>query len=226
MVAMQDLLPSEAARFDEVCRLGLDRLEPVAQTIAVAFAADPVWNWLLGQPGASDGEGGLALARALVADTSPADETHGFRHHGAVALWRAPHDPDRPAAWKADRAAPFLRAFAEWAGDRLGVIGEFSAALIAARPAEPHWYLSILATEPERQGQGLGSRLLSVMVDRSDRTGVPIYLESSNPRNHALYHRHGFVDGDEISAAGSPPVLAFYRRSRPHSAAVAGHRHG
>lgn len=208
-----DLLPSEVARFDEVCRFGLDKLEPNAMTVALAFADDPIWMWIYDRSSTLELDEALPLARALVADTSPVDETHGFRHHDALALWRAPLDQNTEAteAIKAEQSAVHFGAFAALVGERMALVGEFSAAIKAARPEEPHWYLSILATNPNRQNQGLGSRTIAPMMERSDRTGVPIYLESSNPRNHAFYLRHGFREQGNVSGAGSPSMMTFYR---------------
>jgi GNAT superfamily N-acetyltransferase len=56
----------------------------------------------------------------------------------------------------------------------------------------PHWYLMLLAVEPESQGQGLGSRLLVPRLARADSAGMPIYLETHSPRNPPFYQKHGF----------------------------------
>lgn len=209
----EDLLPSEVARFDEVCRFGQDRLEPLAVTVARAFADDPIWLWIYDRSTTLELDEAMPLARALVADTSPVDEIHGFRHFDACALWRAPLDRDTEdmQALKVEQSGAHFVEFAGQVGDRMALVGEFSAAIKAERPVEPHWYLSILATNPDRQNQGLGSRTIAPMMERSDRTGVPIYLESSNPRNHAFYLRHGFREQGEVSGGGSPPVMTFHR---------------
>lgn len=214
--AQPELLPSEVARFEEVCRFGQDRLEPVAKTVALAFADDPIWQWILGIDRTLELDEAITLARMLVADTSPADEIHGFRHHGAVALWRAPIGDDTQAMQEhRDRqAGPHRIALGEQLGDRMAILPGLSAALRAARPEEPHWYLSILGTAPERQNQGLGNRVLAPMLDRCDRLGIMTYLESSNPRNHAFYLRAGYVAAGEVSGGGSPPIMRFIRTPR------------
>ena len=214
--APSELLPSEVARFEEVCRFGQDRLEPLARTVALAFADDPIWQWILGIDRTLELDEGIILARMLVADTSPADEIHGFRHHGAVALWRAPAEQitDEMQAHKDRQAGPYRAALAEQVGERIALVPELSAAMYAARPEEPHWYLSILGTSPERQNQGLGNRVLAPMIERCDRLGIMTYLESSNPRNHAFYLRAGYVAAGEISGGGSPPIMRFIRTPR------------
>lgn len=55
-----------------------------------------------------------------------------------------------------------------------------------------HWYLSLLGTDPEARGHGLGSAVLQPVFERADAEGVGIYLESSKERNIAFYARYGF----------------------------------
>ena len=45
---------------------------------------------------------------------------------------------------------------------------------------------------PERQGQGLGTRLLEFAIDRCEATPT-LWLLSNNVGAHRLYLRHGFV---------------------------------
>jgi ribosomal protein S18 acetylase RimI-like enzyme len=45
-------------------------------------------------------------------------------------------------------------------------------------PQEPHWYLQTLAVRPDRQRQGVGSFLISPTLERADRDGLPVYLET------------------------------------------------
>jgi GNAT superfamily N-acetyltransferase len=82
-------------------------------------------------------------------------------------------------------------------------------------PAEPHWYLFTLGTEPERQGHGVGSALLRAMLTQIDEAGEPAYLESSKERNVPLYARFGFQVIHQIPArSGSPPIWRMWREPR------------
>ncbi len=212
----EDLLESERARFEEVCRFGQERIEPLAATIADAFADDPIWRWMYGTDASLPVERGLGLARYLVATKTAPNEIHGLRHHDAVALWEAPSDI-LPAVTPEDEAvqgALFIELVAAELGERMALAGELNAVMHEHRPDEPHWYLSILAVASSRQGQGFGAKVLTAMHERSDATGVPCYLESSNPRNHSFYLRHGYVEVGEISAADSPALMCFSRRPR------------
>lgn len=90
------------------------------------------------------------------------------------------------------------------------------AALEAAHPHDPpHFYLSLLGTDPARRGHGHGLRLLADNLREIDALGMPAYLESSNPGNVALYARHGFVPVGLATPPGGPDVVTMWRDPRP-----------
>lgn len=66
-----------------------------------------------------------------------------------------------------------------------------------ARPGE--WYLSMLAVDPQTQGQGIGSQLLTALpklVADLGETKLSLNVDDGNPRAAKLYRRQGFtVDG-------------------------------
>ena len=216
-VETDGLLPSEVARFEEVCRFGQERLEPLARTIAASFADDPIWKWIYhGGDAALTIDQALPFARWLVAEMSSVDEIHGFRHHDAVALWHAPLFAcnQEIVAAHAATTTPFVDALGPVLGERLQLIGALGDAMAQRRPAEPHWYLGIIGTHPDRQGEGLGAELLGSMHARCDRLGLACFLESSNPQNYGFYRRHGYVEAGDFSAAESPRLMAFRREPR------------
>lgn len=73
-------------------------------------------------------------------------------------------------------------------------------------PAGDLWFLPMIGVDPVAQGRGLGSALLRHGLAACDRDGLPAYLETSNPRNRALYARHGFRDIGVIQAGSAPPL--------------------
>jgi ribosomal protein S18 acetylase RimI-like enzyme len=62
----------------------------------------------------------------------------------------------------------------------------------------PHYYLSALGVDPERQGQGISSMLLAPVLDAADAAGTAAYLETATARNVLLYERHGFAVVEEL----------------------------
>jgi GNAT superfamily N-acetyltransferase len=85
-------------------------------------------------------------------------------------------------------------------------------------PHEPHWYLATLGTDPEAQGQGIGSALMRPVLDHCDAEGWPAYLESSKERNVPFYSRHGFAVVREVPLpGGGPRIWTMWREPRPAS---------
>ena len=79
-------------------------------------------------------------------------------------------------------------------------------------PSQPHWYILILGIHPDHQGKGLGGDLLKNVLQRADNERVPVYLESSNPKNLDFYRKHGFqVTQEIVPTAGCPPVWGLVR---------------
>ena len=81
-------------------------------------------------------------------------------------------------------------------------------------PVEPHYYLSVLGTDPEQQGGVFGSALLTPVLDRCDSEGIAAYLESSKESNVDFYARHGFAVTDRIELPDGPPLWLMWRE--PH----------
>ncbi len=84
-----------------------------------------------------------------------------------------------------------------------GYMGEVHQRLMTM----PHTYLFILGTEPEYQGRGLGSALLTPLLARSLSQGLPCYLETFNPINLPFYERHGFRIVHEDVVPGTTVML-------------------
>jgi GNAT superfamily N-acetyltransferase len=78
----------------------------------------------------------------------------------------------------------------------------------------PHWYLAVLGTDPDAQGQGLGSAVLAPVLARCDADGVGAYLESSKERNIDFYARHGFRVTAELGLPRGPKLWAMWRDPR------------
>lgn len=84
----------------------------------------------------------------------------------------------------------------------------------AARPAEPHFYLTLLATHDRHRGHGFGMCLLADSLERIDALGAPAYLESSNPSNLARYASVGFSTRDRITTPTGHVVTTMWRPGR------------
>jgi ribosomal protein S18 acetylase RimI-like enzyme len=59
-------------------------------------------------------------------------------------------------------------------------------------PKKPHWHIDPLGVLPERQGQGVGSLLLTYFCKHIDKLRMPAYLETDVEANVQLYRRFGY----------------------------------
>lgn len=173
------------------------------QTIVLGFSGDPIARWAT--PDAAvyldrrdeffDAFGGAAFdhGTAFVADDG-----------AAVATWLPPgieSDGERLSAIMAEQTPE----------SRMAEMDALFAKMEEFHLREPHWYLPLIAADPARQGQGLGTALMEAAIARIDADGRPAYLESSNPRNIPLYERFGFQSIGEIKTQTSPVLTPMVR---------------
>lgn len=53
-------------------------------------------------------------------------------------------------------------------------------------------YLWILGTDPQQQGKGYGSAILTKAIREQELNQIPLYLETSSEANVKYYERKGF----------------------------------
>lgn len=184
----------------------------IAAVLGRAFDDDPVWRWLLPDDASRvrrlTGLFGILLRRVHL----PHGATEAAGRDGraeAAALWDPPGHWRVPVRAQAAQAVPLLRVLGARVPATLRTLG----AIERHHPREPHWYLSVLGTDPPAQGNGLGGALLRSRLDRCDAGGVPAYLESSKERNVPYYERFGFRVTRELTlpGRGCPPVWLMWR---------------
>lgn len=201
------------------------QLAAITETIALAFATDPTWALFL-----SPNVGDLAVARrywGLFVNTAqryPWTFTAAAGAEGgeagagskitdatdvaAATVWYPPGAEELTPAEEA--------AFPEFAAELLGAakrdeLLEVSDRFEAAHPSEPHYYLSLLATNPAHRGRGLGMGLLAANLEVIDRLEVPSYLESSNPANDRRYMSLGYQPHGSIELPSGLKLTTFWR---------------
>jgi len=194
-----------------VRRATRDELPAVGRALAEAFDDDPVWRWI-----APPCRNWKDLAARWFA-TEAANQFDGFGEVWVdddllgAAIWC------KPGRWRATTrqtvrlAGPSIRFL------RGGLLRGMRTVnvLEKAHPWEQHWYLGYLGTDPAAQGRGIGSALLTPVLDRADEEGLPAYLESSKKANLAFYARHGFeTSGEPMRARSGPPLFPMWRDPR------------
>ena len=183
----------------------------VVDLIARAFQADPTWSWAFPDPAtrldAHREWWGVFVGAALA-------------HHW---VWLADDDASA-SVWIPPGATELeeedeqkLEGIAQrWCGS------EHAAAVLALvdqfdehHPHDPpHYYLSLLGTDPQKRGRGTGLGLLAENLALIDSERESAYLEASNSDNVPLYERFGFATRSQFSVPGSPEVTTMWRDPR------------
>jgi GNAT superfamily N-acetyltransferase len=187
-----------------------DDAPAMVEMLARAFYDDPVFGWLFPDDGkrlAQSKRYFEGRARILLRQ----GECYTVDGAAAAAMWARPgdwHDPPVDVFRQFMHLVPALGRRIPRSLAGLRVIEE-------RHPTAPHWYLSVLGTDPGRQGEGLGSALLQPVLDDCDRLDVPAYLETGTERNVAFYARHGFGVTERIELPDGPPMWLMWRDARP-----------
>jgi len=185
----------------------------IARMFAAAFTSDPVFGWI-----ARPGPGRLAALEGffrwvLEARAIPFNDVWMADDASVAAAWLPPDAPASPGGFI--EQLKLFPLFVRLCGfSRLKRGSAMADAMEKNHPRQPHYYLAFIAVEPRHQGMGLGSALLEATLHRIDETGLPAYLENSNPKNTRLYERAGFAVQKDIAPAGAPSLLAMWRGGR------------
>jgi GNAT superfamily N-acetyltransferase len=180
----------------------------VLATVVAAFATDPAWQFITG--------GELErlsphFARALF-DGRVGDGTVWISDDClGVAMWddrtgTAVAQEARDAAWAVYREAAGEEGWAS--------LVRYDEALHAHEPAEPFWYLGVLATHPSAQGRGLATAVMAATFEIADAAGIDCWLETSVPANTAFYEHRGFTERVEVHIDAGPTTWWMRRPAR------------
>jgi len=189
-----------------------DELDAVAAVLGEAFADDPV---VVGMIGSADGR--RERAAALYAALLRAEDAAGLAVDVArepdgtivgAAVWERPGAPGATLGALLRETPGFVRALGL---HRVPIALRGWSAFARQRPDEPHWYLGEIGVSAARRGRGIGSRLLAHRLRHVDEQRGAAYLESSTPRNRALYVRHGFEPRGEIRGVHAARPVAMWR---------------
>lgn len=194
-----------------VRRATLDDSRRIAFLFSAAFARDPVFDWLTRTDARAE-----ALSRFFLwvarERAIPLGGTWMTEDGCAALTWIPPYREAKPENFR-EEFRLLSEIFSLTGFGRLARGGAMARALEHAHPPEPYFYLAFFGVAPRFQGMGLGSVLLEKTLARVDASGMPAFLENSNPRNIAFYERFGFRVTEEVSVRKDAPKL--YAMLRP-----------
>jgi GNAT superfamily N-acetyltransferase len=186
-----------------------DERSEVAATVAAAFAQDPGWGFIFGDEYERlAGDFAAALFDVRIASQS----VWVTGDLAAVAMW---DPPGKGNAAPGSTEAIWARYRAIAGEDACGRLDSYNDAVSAVAPAEPYWYLGVLATLPGRRREGLATAMLRPVLEAADHLGIACCLETSTADNRRFYERRDFTAAAEILLPGGPPSWWLRRAPGP-----------
>jgi GNAT superfamily N-acetyltransferase len=188
--------------------VGVDRVvERVGEPARDAFYDDPPFVWMM----PVERKRSAQLRRFFEIELRAVGIARGN-------VWTAAELPGAvistpPGNWRLPPSAmlrhglAYTRAF----GARLPQATVLLSRMESRHPRQPHHYIPFVGVAPERQGAGIGTRLMQPTLDRCDQEQLPAYLEATTERNAALYTRLGFEQVAELQYGATQPLLLMLR---------------
>ena len=177
------------------------------ETVVAAFATDPLLRWVWPDDDRY-AECGPAFFGLLLDLRLEGGEVWVVDEGAAVAMWNPPgglYGVSPSGRWDALRKGFTEAERAKW--------DVTDSRLAVPKGTPPHWYLGVLATQPERQGQGLGRAVVAPILTAADRIGMDAYLETAKEANLGFYRACGFEVAHETDLPdGGPRCWLMHRR--------------
>lgn len=190
-----------------------DEAERIGAVLADAFRDDPVISWVIRDDEQRDEARAAFFSGYAAEELELGRRVQVAERDGevqAAALWTEP-----PGGLQSLTLAGVREL---WGVRHLTGIRRFPRfiKLITATeghyPKFPHYYLGTIGAADRARGSGIGGQLLRATLIECDATGMPAYLESSNPQNLSFYWRHGFRVLEELSLGRNAPTLTLMLR--------------
>jgi GNAT superfamily N-acetyltransferase len=173
-----------------------------------AFYDDPTWAWAFPDPDRRRDQQ-RALWQLFVRGALRYPWIWLAAEEAATSVWIPPGGTELPPEQEVEMEQLLVELLGADAGRVLHAVEQFDE----AHPKdEPHYYLTLLGTDPARRGRGIGLGLLAANLELVDAEGLPAYLESSNPANVPLYERFGFKTVRSFELPDGPVVHTMWRK--------------
>jgi GNAT superfamily N-acetyltransferase len=180
---MSRLVLDDNAASLEVRTATPDDLDGLTALLTAAFEQDPIWRWAFPDNGLE------RLWRLLIGSALRYPNVWVAGDYAAAAVWIPPGGVELTEA-EEEQLEPLLESVI---GARAADVIELMERFDSSHPHDqPHYYLSLLGTDPARRGEGIGMALLRHNLAQIDAEGMPAYLESTNPANNSRYQGVGF----------------------------------
>lgn len=202
----------DSSRVERLVALAVEDIPRAVDLMSRAFEADPFVGWVV----RSDAKRKEGIHRffdvCLRQLTVPYGEVWTTDDFGGVALWTPPERFSLGLGAQLRFVGQAMRGMqARHVPSRLAAFSEIER----RHPSEPHYYLFFLGVDPERQGEGIGSRMMASVLGRCDAQRMPAYLEATRPDLIPFYERFGYRPLEPFRLPyGGPLLHPMLRRPR------------
>ncbi len=195
--------------------LAEEHIEAAAQIYTRAFFNDNLFKYLLPKE-KSRKKALYHLFKPTVAFNIKYGEIYGIGTPlQGVATWKTPGVKKKPTLRGVMQCgfgrmliSPFVLTMVRGIG-----LGKKSKEMHKKIAPGDHFYLEMLSVDPNSHGQGWSSKLVKPMMAIAKERGLPVYLETSNPRNVAIYEHFGLTMVEKFAVGGTKLDLwAIYRK--------------
>jgi GNAT superfamily N-acetyltransferase len=187
----------------------------IAATLTIALADSRWTRWALPDDGRMQrltrlheldaGHRGVSTGGAWVTD----DVT-------AVAVWEPPAGAPGTSPLPTDVRAALDRELPYLSAGRASVVAETAALVTAARPDEPHWWLTHLGVRPSSRRKGLAAAVLAPALVRCDTDGVLAAAAVFSWANVRFLRGFGFEVAAELRTSDDElPLWVLVRQPQP-----------
>jgi len=196
----------------QIVHLAEPRVAEAAEALALAFMGDPLQSYTFPDP---DERRRLSPAHfeAILRYGLLAGEVLTAAEPGAGAVvWLPPGSTGTPEMADSSGLTRLAAAIGEAPAARFGSMIDRAEVIHHRLMPGPHWYVMVVGVSPAFQGQGYGRAFLQPTLDRADLDGIPVYLETAQPKNVSFYQRLGFAVLEETVDAETGLTLWAFRR--------------
>ena len=193
------------------------QLPLAAQALSNAFQDDPLYNFVVPNP--DHRRRWLpVIKKEVLRNTLPAGHTYiAIDDQRAITAVMALTPPGKfPHPWWTN-----LRLFwnvllwpTPWCPtvSKVWPLRRYAATFDEIHYRQPHWYIDVIGVDARWQGQGIGTLLMRRVIESSEESQHPIWLETQTESNVGYYEAFGFrVTVKKHPAPGGPPTWGLLR---------------
>lgn len=169
-----------------------------------AFAADPFVDWVVRSDAKRDEGMRRFFSVCLRQLTLPYGEVCTTEDFSGIAMWTP------PSRFKVALPQQLHFLYQAVRGMQLRHVGSRIAGfneIERRHPTAPHYYLFFLGVDPDRQGEGIGTQMMTSMLERCDTERMPAYLEATTEELLRFYSRLGYRALDPIALGHGGPTM-------------------